>query len=143
MVGSTSRSSIEVMPTKSCAMLCAALVLVVPLSLTHVHVCTTSPSALFPSVPILQLFRDCLRLVRHLAPGHSPKATALRQTVRSQFQANQRLQDPVQIENAKANAIRALSNYMLYQSAQKDVHMHQAMKDQVDRVKKDDQERKK
>lgn len=78
-----------------------------------------------------------MRLVRHLAPGHSPKATALRQSVRSQFQVNRQLTDPVHIENAKANAIRALSNYMLYQSAQKDAHMHQAMKDQVDRVKKD------
>jgi hypothetical protein len=78
-----------------------------------------------------------MRLIRHLAPGHSPKATVLRQTVRSQFQANRQLTDPVQIENVKANAIRALSNYMLYQSAQKDVHMQQAMKDQVDRVKKD------
>jgi hypothetical protein len=78
-----------------------------------------------------------MRLIRHLAPGHSPKATVLRQTVRSQFQANRQLTDPVQIENVKANAIRAVSNYMLYQSAQKDVHMQQAMKDQVDRVKKD------
>ena len=51
------------------------------------------------------------------------------------------MQDPVQIENAKANAIRALSNYMLYQSAQKDVHMHQAMKDQVDRVKNDERKK--
>ena len=141
MVGSASRSSIEVMPTNFAR--CCVRRLSLSRRLSHFHVCTTSPSALFPSVRILQLFRDCLRLVRHLAPGHSPKATALRHTVRSQFQANQRLQDPVQIENAKANAIRALSNYMLYQSAQKDVHMHQAMKDQVDRVKKDDQERKK
>lgn len=86
-----------------------------------------------------------MRLVRHLAPGYSPKGTALRQMVRSQFQANRQLSDPVQIENAKASAVRALSNYMLYQSAQKDGQMQQAMKDQVDRVKKDaksDQNRK-
>eukprot|EP00429_Kryptoperidinium_foliaceum_P004110 CAMPEP_0176008810 /NCGR_PEP_ID=MMETSP0120_2-20121206/3932_1 /TAXON_ID=160619 /ORGANISM="Kryptoperidinium foliaceum, Strain CCMP 1326" /LENGTH=105 /DNA_ID=CAMNT_0017341597 /DNA_START=107 /DNA_END=424 /DNA_ORIENTATION=+ len=88
----------------------------------------------------LELFRDCMRLVRHLAPGYSPKAQALRQTVRSQFEANRALTDPVQVENAKASAVRALSNYMLYQSAQKDGQMQQAMKDQITRVKKEKRE---
>ena len=72
-----------------------------------------------------------------MAPGHSPKATALRQQVRSQFKAHQRETDPIKIENLKANAVRALSNYMLYQSAQKDVRMQQAMKDQVAAATKD------
>lgn len=76
-----------------------------------------------------------MRLVRHLAPGYSPKARALRQTVRTQFEANRQQTDPVQVENLKANAVRALSNYMLYQSAQKDTQLRQAMKDQVDKVK--------
>ena len=72
-----------------------------------------------------------MRLVRHVAPGYSPKAKALRQTVRSQFEANKNEKDPIKIENLKANAVRALSNYMLYQSAQKEPHLQKAMKNQV------------
>ena len=83
-----------------------------------------------------------MRLVRHLAPGYSPKALALRNTVRTQFQAGRGESDPVKIENLKANAVRALSNYMLYQSAQKDTQLRQAMKDQVDKVKEENRQRK-
>ena len=78
-----------------------------------------------------------MRLVRHIAPGHSPKAQALRLTVRSQFEANRAVDDPVQLENLKANAVRALSNYMLYQSAQNEPKLNQAMKDQVEQARKD------
>lgn len=78
-----------------------------------------------------------MRLVRHLAPGYSPKARALKQTLRSQFDSHRQETDPVKVDNLKANAVRALSNYMLYQSAQKDVRMQQAMKDQLDSVKKE------
>jgi hypothetical protein len=78
-----------------------------------------------------------MRLVRHLAPGYSPKGRALRMNVRSQFDASRHETDPVKIENLKANAVRALSNYMLYQSAQKDTQLQKAMKDQVDNVKKE------
>lgn len=78
-----------------------------------------------------------MRLVRHLAPGYSPKARALRHTVRSQFDAHRQETDPVKVENLKANAVRALSNYMLYQSAQKDTQLQQAMKEQVDTVKRE------
>jgi hypothetical protein len=76
-------------------------------------------------------------LIRHVAPGYSPKAVALRQTVRSQFEANRTEKDPIKLENLKANAVRALSNYMLYQSAQKDTRLQKAMKDQVDNAIKD------
>ena len=82
-----------------------------------------------------QLFRDCLRLVRHVAPGYSPKARALRQTVRSQFDANRKEKDPIKVENLKANAVRALSNYMLFQSAQKEPNLQKAMKEQAQKAK--------
>ncbi|CAJ1958668.1 unnamed protein product [Cylindrotheca closterium] len=88
----------------------------------------------------LELYRDCMRLVRHLAPGHSPKGTALRQMVRSQFQANRYEKDPTIIEAKKADAVRALSNYMLYQSAQKDTQLQNAMKDQVKNIKKENED---
>ena len=66
-------------------------------------------------------------MVRHVAPGESSKAIALRQTVRQQFKLHDREEDPTKIETLKSNAIRALSNYMLYQSAQKDTHLQKAM----------------
>ncbi|KAI2494373.1 Protein of unknown function (DUF410) [Fragilaria crotonensis] len=75
----------------------------------------------------LQLFRDCLRLVRHVAPGRSAKSLALRTTVRTQFELGRRETDPHAIEVLKANAIRALSNYMLYESGSRDATMKKAM----------------
>lgn len=75
----------------------------------------------------LELYRDCLRLVRHIAPGESPKALALRQTVRMQFKSHAKEEDPNKIETFKSDAVRALSNYMVYQSAQKDIHLQKAM----------------
>jgi Complex 1 protein (LYR family) len=84
----------------------------------------------------LELYRDCLRLVHHIAPGRSPKAMVLRQTVRRQFKQHMGETNDGQIESLKANAIRALSNYMLYQSAQKDDNLQKAMTDQVTNVKR-------
>ena len=74
-----------------------------------------------------QLYRDCLRLVRHVAPGDSPKSMALRATVRAQFAQNRHEDDPHRIETQKASAVRALANYMLYESGAKDKHISQAM----------------
>mmetsp|Transcript_22906 Transcript_22906/g.54171 ORF Transcript_22906/g.54171 Transcript_22906/m.54171 type:complete len:105 (-) Transcript_22906:288-602(-) len=75
----------------------------------------------------LELYRDCLRLVRHVAPGESPKAMALRRTVRMQFKRNASEEDPKKIDSLKSDAVRALSNYMVYQSAQKDSRLQKAM----------------
>mmetsp|Transcript_26359 Transcript_26359/g.38930 ORF Transcript_26359/g.38930 Transcript_26359/m.38930 type:complete len:100 (+) Transcript_26359:133-432(+) len=75
----------------------------------------------------LQLYRDCIRLVRHIAPGHSGKSTALRTMVRSQFEKSRNEKDPATIENLKANAVRGLSNYMLYESGVKDEKLSKAM----------------
>lgn len=52
---------------------------------------------------------------------------ALRQTVRMQFKAHAKEKDPSKIEAYKSDAVRALSNYMVYQSAQKDTHLQKAM----------------
>ena len=52
---------------------------------------------------------------------------ALRQTVRMQFKAHAQEKDPTKIEAFKSDAVRALSNYMVYQSAQKDTHLQKAM----------------
>jgi hypothetical protein len=88
---------------------------------------------------IRQLYRDCLRLIRHVAPGRtSPKSAALRLNVRSQFDKYKDTKgDDVLIHAAKANAVRALSNYMLQQAAPKDPKVKAAMKDFHGRAVKD------
>ncbi len=92
-------------------------------------------SVSFPKTT-LEIYRDCLRLVRHVAPGQSPKGMALRHTVRQQFKQYKDETNPAQIEMLRANAVRGLSNYMLFQSAQSDDRLKKAMKDQVANAKK-------
>jgi hypothetical protein len=82
-----------------------------------------------------------MRLVRHIAPGDSPKRLSLRTMVRTQFLVHRSETHPDKIEAAKANAVRALANYMLFESGTKDPKIKQAMKDQVDKVKKDNAQR--
>ena len=83
--------------------------------------------------PVKQLYRDCLRLIRHMAPGifneNNRKATALRTTVRGEFKRNQHLSDPAEIEICKANAIRALSNYYVLKSIPNDSKVSEAATD--------------
>jgi hypothetical protein len=66
--------------------------------------------------------------VRHIAPGHSAKSEALRATIRTQFAMGRQETDPQRIQQLQANAIRALSNYMLYESGSKDPTLSKAMK---------------
>ena len=74
----------------------------------------------------IELYRDLLRLVKHIAPGTtSPKSIALRAMIRGEFDKSRHLSpdsaaDQAQIESLKANAVRALSNYMLYESGVQD-----------------------
>lgn len=73
----------------------------------------------------IELYRDLLRLIAHISPGNSPKAIALRTMTRSEFEKSRILSpvnpsDQIKIEAMKANAIRALSNYMLYEGGIQD-----------------------
>lgn len=68
-----------------------------------------------------------MRLVRHIAPGSSPKGLALRTMVRGEFSKYKDEKDEAKIEALKAGAIRALSNYMLYESGSKDKKLGKAM----------------
>ena len=81
---------------------------------------------------IIQLFRDCMRLVKHIAPGSSPKGVALKTMVQAEFKKSMHEKDEAKIEALKAGAIRALSNYMLYESGAKDEKLQGAMKRQSD-----------
>ena len=69
-----------------------------------------------------------MRLIRHIAPGNSPKSMALKTMVRHEFYKGKDEKDPEKIDALKANAIRALSNYMLYESGSKDMKLGKAMK---------------
>jgi hypothetical protein len=66
-----------------------------------------------------QLYRDCLRLVKHIA-GKSKKAQNLTKIVRGEFKKNAKVNDDALIENLKSNAIRALANYLMIESTNKD-----------------------
>ena len=52
---------------------------------------------------------------------------ALQTTVRQQFEAGRHETDEAQVEAMKANAVRALSNYMLFESGAKDGKVKKAM----------------
>ena len=74
----------------------------------------------------IELYRDLLRLAAHIAPGNtSPKSRALRTMIRTEFDKSRTLSpdspsDAMKIEALKANAVRALSNYMLYEGGIQD-----------------------
>lgn len=77
--------------------------------------------------PYTQLYRDCLRLIQHVAPGKtSGKAIALRTTVRNEFAKHRHETDEAKIEAYKANAVRALANYLLATQAVSDPQMKPA-----------------
>ncbi len=78
-----------------------------------------------------------MRLVRHIAPGSSPKGLALRAMVRGEFMKSKDEKDEAKIETLKAGAIRALSNYMLYESGAKDKKLGQAMNNFNENTRKD------
>jgi hypothetical protein len=72
-----------------------------------------------PTRTVGQLFRDCIRLVNHIA-GKSAKGDNLRKIVGNEFRKNAGLKDPDQIASHKGNAMRALSNYLMLESLSKD-----------------------
>lgn len=49
----------------------------------------------------LQLYRDIMRLVKHMAGVSSPKAAQLKQIVALQFRANKHVTDPSQLHYMK------------------------------------------
>ena len=67
--------------------------------------------------------------MRYVAPGTSNKSVALRQIVRNEFAKHRTVQDEAQIQSLQANAIRALSNYLLFQSARSDPKVQHAVRE--------------
>jgi len=68
----------------------------------------------------LALFRDCLRLVKHVAGTTSPKAASLRRIVAAQFREHAREADPARLHALKSSAERGLSNYLIFTNARTD-----------------------
>jgi hypothetical protein len=76
----------------------------------------------------VKLYRDCLRLVAHIA-GNSKKGLKLKSIVRGEFKKNAKVQDPAVVEVLKSNAIKALANYLMLESSQKDARFKQVSND--------------
>ena len=70
--------------------------------------------------PSIALFRDCMRLIKHVAGTTSPKAISLRQIVAQQFRANKHVSDPAMLHSLKSSAERGLSNYLIFTNARTD-----------------------
>ena len=49
----------------------------------------------------MQLYRDCLRLIKHMAGTTSPKAANLRSIVAAQFRAHAHETDPAKLHSLK------------------------------------------
>jgi hypothetical protein len=69
-----------------------------------------------------QLYRDCLRLIKHIA-GRSKKGFSLQAIVRSEFIKHSKETDDIKIEQLKSNAVRGLANYLMIESASKDTRL--------------------
>jgi hypothetical protein len=72
-----------------------------------------------------QLYRDCLRLVQHIA-GKSKKGDSIRKIVRQEFKKNSGLTDHTQIEHLKSHAVRGLANYLMIESTAKDAKLQKS-----------------
>ena len=81
------------------------------------ELCTASQRPMLERTT-LQLFRDCLRTAHHIG-GDSAKGRALKQVVKDGFRKHIGVTDAAEISKLKADAVRALSNYLVMKSLNK------------------------
>jgi hypothetical protein len=71
----------------------------------------------------------------------SPKGANLRKIVRGEFKRNSAVEDPAAVEALKSNAVRALTNYLMLESSNKDEKLKERISDfnrgQMGTIKKD------
>ena len=60
-----------------------------------------------------EIYRDCLRLIRHCAGQNTTKSRLASQMVRQEFDRHANETDPEKVEELKFNAISGLSNYLM------------------------------
>ena len=86
-----------------------------------------------------QLYRDCLRLIQHIAGKSSPKSLKLKILVSKEFKKNGSIVDATQIDMLKSNAIKGLANYLMLESSMKDEKVSRNarnyMKSEIDSIK--------
>ena len=63
----------------------------------------------------LALYRDCLRLIEHMA-GRSAKAQTIKGILRGEFAKNRNETDPVKIEELRGSVMQGLANYLTVES---------------------------
>lgn len=65
----------------------------------------------------LKLYRDCVRVADHLARARGSSRHALRAVVREPWRRHASERDPAVILKLREDAIRGLSNYMMYEAS--------------------------
>lgn len=88
----------------------------------------------------VHLYRDCLRLVKHIA-GTSKKAVNIKRIVKMEFKKHEKVVDQAVITGLKSNAVRGLANYLMIESTSKDERFktmaNQFVQKEVDSMKVD------
>ncbi|KAK2078768.1 hypothetical protein QBZ16_003608 [Prototheca wickerhamii] len=67
---------------------------------------------------VIKLYRDCMRMADWIASKNGAQGAMMRQQIRQAFVSRKHLTDPQEIEAAKADARRGLSN-LLFMEAQR------------------------
>ena len=80
------------------------------------HDAATNPMGFLLENP-LKLHRDCMRLADFLAHKQGHSRDALRATVRAPWRTHRDERDPEKIVALRENAVRGLSNYMMYEAS--------------------------
>ena len=60
---------------------------------------------------VIEIYRDCFRLIRHVA-GKSRKGEQMRYMVRTSFKKHMDVRDEEEIKRLKLNAVQGLANYL-------------------------------
>jgi hypothetical protein len=97
-----------------------------------------------PTRSTAELYRDCLRLVNHIA-GLSAKGASLRRIVQVEFRKNAHVKDEKVVEQLRGNAVRALSNYLVLESMSKDDALNKVAKNfsqrEADKILQEEKEK--
>ncbi len=74
---------------------------------------TTGAMKYLPEKSTLEIFRDCLKLVPRMVTER-PKINAVRILIKREFEKNKTEADAEKIDSLRFNAIRGISNYLIF-----------------------------